>query len=539
MNPGNNGFAFALRSEYIDKTGLIAAINNTINTANSLTCVSRPRRFGKSYAAQMLCAYYGKGVDSHPLFEKLKIAQSDTYERHINAYNVIYIDMAAIKPSCDGFKSIVPFIKECITREIAEAQPDVRVSDDLPTTMLNAVNAMGGRFIMIIDEWDAPIREYPQGALVYLELLRQLFKNSAITPRLFAAVYMTGILPIKKVKGQSAVSDFKEYTMLRPGPFAPYVGFTEREVRELCGKYNCGFSEMKRWYDGYELKNVGAVYNPNSVMSAIEYHEYASYWSQSSAANNLMDFIRWDVDGLRQAIIELMGGVEIEIDTGGYDNDLSYQNRDAALTMFTHLGYLSYNQDKHAVKIPNEEIRLEFARTLKQTDNAETLKRVRESSRLIVDTIHGNAEAVALAIKTAHIESSNPLNRNSESSLRAAIQVAYFAYKDYYVKLEELPSGRGYADIVYLPKKGLEIPILLIELKWNSDADTVIRQIREKRYINAIEGFGGDVLLVGVSYDRRTGGYGCRIEEWTCRDNGEWGMGNDSYPSYRRSYPVK
>ncbi len=261
------------------------------------------------------------------------------------------------------------------------------------------------------------------------------------------------------------------------------------------------------------MKNVGAVYNPYSVMNAIQYREFSSYWSQTSAANNLMDFIKWDMDGLRQAVIELMGGVELEIDTGGYDNDFVYTTRDAALTMFVHLGYLAYDQDAHTVRIPNKEIRLEFARALRQSDNAETVKRVQDSVRLIMDTIKKNSEAVAKGIKAAHMESSNPMNRNHESSLRAAIQVAYFAYKDYYVKPEELPMGNGYADIVYLPEKGLDIPILLVELKWNQDADTAIRQIREKRYVNSIEGFGGHVLLAGVNYDRKTGNNTCRMEE--------------------------
>ena len=511
LNPGNSGFADILTDKYIDKTGLIAAINDTISTPRKLTCVSRPRRFGKSYAAQMMCAYYGRGEDSHSLFDGLEISRVESYERHINAYDVIYIDMASMGGVIrDG--DIVPFITRAITDELCAEYPAIKPDQLLYVTLERTVQLTGRKFVAIIDEWDAPIRE-GRNPDAYLMLLRSLFKNSGATAKLFAAVYMTGILPIKKMKGQSAISDFYEYTMLLPGRFAEYVGFTEEEVNKLCVKEHIDFNEMKRWYDGYELKNVGPVYNPNSVMKAIQYKSFTSYWLQSSAANNLLDYIKWDVDGLRQAIIELMGGGEIEIDTLGYDNDLSYTNRDSALTMFIHLGYLSYNQDTHAVRIPNEEIRLEFAGALKQSGNAETMKRVKQSVQLIMDTVSENSAAVAEGIKAAHLESSNPLNRNNESSLRAAIQVAYFAYKDYYIKCEELPSGRGYADIVYIPKKGMELPILLIELKWMSDADTAIKQIKEKRYTNAVEGFGGETLLVGVSYDRKTGEYTCEIEE--------------------------
>jgi len=285
-------------------------------------------------------------------------------------------------------------------------------------------------------------------------------------------------------------------------------------VRTLCDEHSVSFSEMKRWYDGYEMPGIGSIYNPNSVMKAVQKKRFDSYWSQSSAADNLLDFIRWDVGGLRQAIIELMGGVEIEIDTAGYDNDLTYDTRDAALTMFVHLGYLAFNQQAKTVRIPNEEIRLEFQRTIRKSQNVETMKRVRESDQLIMDTIHGNAEAVAEQIKIVHEESTNPLNRNSEDSLRAAIQVAYFAYKDYYLKCEEVATGEGYADMVYIPKPGKGVPMLLVELKWNKDADTAISQIKEKGYARGLKDFGSEMLLIGISYDKDSKVYECQIEKW-------------------------
>lgn len=512
LNPGNSGFARALAQIYIDKTGLIGVINGRINTARNLTCVSRPRRFGKSYAAQMLCAYYDRTVDSHALFRGLKIAETADYEAHLNQYDVIYIDMTNVmgKTEQAGF---IPFLVNAVTEELLAEYPDARAGNAFDETLLSIVGQTGKRFVMIIDEWDAPIREFGDDAVkAYLLFLRMLFKSSSTTARNFAAVYMTGILPIKKLMTQSALSDFQEYTMLRPGPFAEYVGFTEAEVKGLCAEYGVDFSQMKRWYDGYEMRKVGAVYNPNSVMQAIYDGDFDSYWSQSSAADNLLKYIKWNVDGLREAIIELMGGVEIEIDTTGYNNDLTYATRDAALTMFVHLGYLAFNQDRKTVRIPNEEIRLEFERTIRDARNAETMKRVRESDQLILDTIHGNAEAVANQIKKVHMETTNPLNANREEALRAVIQVAYFAYRDYYIKLEELPTGKGYADIVYFPKPGKGVPALLVELKWNKSAVGAIQQIKNRQYPSALENYGGELLLVGVNYDRDSKAYECRIE---------------------------
>ena len=488
-------------------------VNSTIDTSMNLTCISRPRRFGKSYAAQMLCAYYDRTVDSHELFDGLAIAHREDYEKHLNKYDVIYLNMTDVLgetlPS-----DFVTFIKRSILRELREAYPTVEQVEGFAASLVSAVEALGSKFIMIIDEWDAPLRECPEIDKEYLDFLRSLFKSSATTAKLFAAVYMTGILPIKKVKTQSALSDFEEYTMLNPGPFAEYVGFTEEEVKALCDEYGISFPEMKRWYDGYELRKVGSVYNPNSVMKAIRNEAFDSYWSQSSAADNLLDFISRDVAGLRRTILELMGGVEIEIDTTGYNNDLTYTTRDAALTMLVHLGYLSYNQSTRAVRIPNEEIRLEFARTIRDDRNPETMKRVQESDRLIMDTIHGNEEAVAEQIRRVHMETTNPLNANNENALRAVIQVAYFAYKDYYLKLEELPTGEGYADIVYFPRQGKGVPALLVELKWNKDADSAIRQIKDRQYPAALEDYGGELLLVDISYDRESKSYECRIEPW-------------------------
>jgi hypothetical protein len=514
LNPGNSGFAEILTEKYVDKTSLIDVINSTISTKRKLTCISRPRRFGKSYAAQMLCAYYDRTVDSRELFKKLKIAKKRGYEDHLNHYDVIYIDMTNVMGKANP-ESFVPFIENAVTGELVAEYPDTRVGNGFDETLSSIVDQTKNKFIMIIDEWDAPIREFDDHAVdVYLKFLRMLFKSSSTTAKNFAAVYMTGILPIKKIKTQSALSDFEEYTMLAPGAFAEYVGFTEKEVQRICKRTKVSFDEMKRWYDGYRFRKIGSVYNPNSVMKAIRSEQFDSYWSQTSAADNLLDFISRDVAGLRKTIVELMGGVEIEIDTAGYNNDLTYTTRDAALTMLVHLGYLAYNQETKTVRIPNEEIRLEFARTIREDRNVETMKRVQESDQLIMDTIHGNEEAVAAQIKFVHEESSSILNRNREDSLRAAIQVAYFAYKDYYVKYEELPTGEGYADIVYVPKQGKGVPILLVELKWKKDADTAIQQIKTKGYARGLKDYGNEMLLVGISYDVESKEYECKIEKW-------------------------
>ena len=520
LNPGNSGFRRIRNDVYVDKSGLIDLINSSIDTTRSLTCVSRPRRFGKSFAAMMLCAYYDKTCDSKTLFDDLEIARHESYRRHLNHYDVIYVDMSGARPFTDNYRTIVPFLSERIISELREAYPQVKPTRDLPFALFDAATIAGNKIIMIIDEWDAPIREAPEIQEDYLVFLRSLFKNSGITAKVFSAVYMTGILPIKKDGTQSAISDFEEYTMLGPLQFAKYVGFTEQEVQELCEKHHRDFALMKQWYDGYSLEDVGSVYNPNSVMKAVRNNRYRSYWTETSAAESLLGYIARDAQGLGQTIAQLIGGTEMPVDINGFANDLTtFKNQDDVLTLLVHLGYLSYDEGTGKVHIPNEEIRLEFSRTIREDKRPATMRRVQESDQLIMDTIHMKADAVAAQLEKVHLEATNPLNANNENSLRAVIQLAYFSYKDYYLKMEELPTGRGYADIVYLPKQGETVPALIIELKWNQSTETAIEQIKARNYPAILQGYGGEILLVGINYDKDAPAsqrkYTCEIERYT------------------------
>lgn len=523
LNPGNSGFQEIRNSRYVDKSGLISLVNRAIGTKQKLICVSRPRRFGKSFAAQMLCAYYDKTCDSSGLFCDLAIAAdervNESYQRHLNKYDVIYLDMTNIMGKADS-QEMLSFIETRVTEELLSAYPGLKAGGAFDETLLMATELTGNKFIMLIDEWDAPIRERPEIEKKYLYFLRTLFKGSGTTDRIFAAAYMTGILPVRKDGSQSAISDFREFTMVFPGAYAEYVGFTENEVKALCEEYDNDFPVMKQWYDGYSLEGAGAVYNPNSVMRALQDQCFRSYWTETSASKSLMGYISLDFDGLSRTVAQLLGGVEVPVDTNGFTNDLvTFRDRDDVLTLLIHLGYLAYNEEMRTVRIPNEEIRLEFSRAVRTVKRDETIRRVRESEQLIYDTIHQNEEAVAAQIEKIHAEEA-VLFYHNEQALRSVIKLAYFGYKDYYLKFEELPAGDGYADLVYLPKKDSPVPALVIELKWNQSAQGAIRQIKEKKYPDALKGYGGETLLVGIGYskDARDGKrkHTCRIERIFC-----------------------
>ena len=259
---------------------------------------------------------------------------------------------------------------------------------------------------------------------------------------------------------------------------------------------------FRSWYDGYTFRTAGAVYNPGSVIEAIRNDDFDSYWTQTSAAESLMEYISLDFDGLGKTVAELIGGGKVKVDTKGFANDLvTYRNQDDVLTLLIHLGYLAYDEEAEQAYIPNEEIRMEFAKVIREVKRDDTIKRIRESDQLIYDTIHGNGEAVAAQIEKIHEEEA-PLHYNNEQALRSVVKRAYFSCGDEFVMLEELPAGVGYADIVYLPKKASRMPALVIELKWNKSAEGAIAQIKERNYPRAMEGYGGAILLVGINYDK-------------------------------------
>ena len=510
LNPGNNGFAEILRSGYVDKSGLIGLINRTIGTTRNLFCISRPRRFGKSYAAKMLCAYYDRTCDSHILFDDCTIADDITYEEHVNRYHVINLDITGFiseaKKNGESLKDLPVKISQSVQLEAERELADSFKKGTVNDALTELVNKTGTRIVFIIDEWDAVIREAAgdeEAKERYLNLLRGWFKNSNFTPNVVAAAYMTGILPIKKDGSQSAISDFREYTMIKPRKFGEYVGFTEKEVRGLCGKNDISFDSMKRWYDGYEFKDVGAVYNPNSVMQAIDNDDFDSYWTETSAAEGLMRYISAPYNGMTKAIAELIGGVNVSVDTNGFANDLTtFRGRDDVLTLMIHLGYLAYDSETGTARIPNDEIKQEFRKSVREVRHEETSKRLAASDRLFLDTIQGNEEEVAKQIEKIHAEETSPIHYNKEDSLRSVIKLAYYTYRDHYIQWEELPSGEGYADIVYLPKQGSDWPALVIELKWNKTAEGAIDQILKKKYPDVLKGFGSEIMLVGINYDK-------------------------------------
>ena len=520
INRGNADFQRIRNSEYIDKTELISVVNRALFTEQSMSCVTRCRRFGKSMAAKMLCAYYDDSCDSRSLFDDLKIAQDASFEKHLNKYPVIFLDMTDFITRYKGDDSIVSFVDREVRADIHAAFPDVPTEegDDLMALLLRIVLKTGKPFFFIIDEWDAICREFPPGSKgmdSYVNWLRRMFKSVSANTA-FAGVYMTGILPIKKYQTQSALNNFLEYSMVTPRNMAGFFGFTTDEVRSLAEKFAMDYSELEKWYDGYQIGGQSSIFNPNSVMQALYSNYCESYWGKTGAADAVSGYIKMNYEGLKDDIISMLGGARCKVDTKGFKNDLSeIHSRDDVLTVLIHLGYLSYDRSKSECYIPNFEVAGEMEEAIKANKWQNVVDAVRKSEQLLEDTINGDEEAVARGVEAVHDDNTSILSYNNENSLACVLSIAYYFARSNYVIHRELPTGKGFADLVLIPRKNVDSPAIIVEIKVNRDADAAIDQIHRRQYPAKVAEYADRLLLVGINYDRETKQHSCRIEPWT------------------------
>lgn len=517
LNPGNGMFQNTLNGRfYVDKTGLVSFMNERLCSPEKFVCISRPRRFGKSVDADMLVAYYTRGIDSRAQFEGLEIARDPSFEQHLNAHDVIKIDvqrsMGLAGTTPDKF---VAALTAEIIPELHAIWPDVVPKEDitLAKALTLAFLEKGTGFIFVIDEWDFIMREAQddeQTQNAYLDFLRDLFKGAPYVE----AVYMTGILPIRKYGKHSALNIFTEYSVTDPKDIPHLFGFNASEVERLCEEFSMDYTEMAYWYDGYLLGSERIhVYNPRSVSGAISTGKYSSFWTDTETYEALQVYIDMDYEGVASDLLAMLDGAKLPARIEGFTNTMTeFRDKDDVYTLLVHLGYLGYDQVERAVFIPNEEIRREYVNALRGGTRLGLARLIGESRELITQTIEANCAYVADALDRAHTWAATPLHYNSEQALRAAIKFAYIAAIDDYLRIDELPGGKGFADLVFIPKPGSTLPPLVVELKWNDTADAALAQIYARNYPAALAGLSGECLLVGVTYDTNTKDHSCQIE---------------------------
>ena len=501
---------------FVDKSLMLEELFLPAETGNSHICITRPRRFGKTVMANMVSAFFSRGVDSTEIFSKLKIAESTDYKKHLNTHDVIRIDFSRMPRNCNSYDQYIERIERILTQDLMEAYPKADIQEeDAVWDSLDLVYERYGcqRFIFVFDEWDCIFREYKEDKNAqekYLDFLRDVLKDKAY----IHLAYMTGILPIKKYGTHSALNMFDEFSMIDPGPLAEYVGFTEAEVRMLCEQYQMDMTEVKCWYDGYSFENEISIYSPRSVVSCMRFKKIGNYWNQTETFEALRIYIDMNFEGLKDDVLSMIAGNTVPVNIGNFSNDMStFHFEDDVLTLLIHLGYVSYDYDSKTVKIPNEEVRAEYVNSVSASEWGEVSKSLKNSADTLEAIWQKRPKQVAEAISQAHFETSH-IQYNDENALSYTISLALYAARNFYVIHRELAGGKGFADLVFIPRKKFpEKPAIVVELKWDKDADGAIAQIKNKEYCRSLEEYRGNVLLVGVNYNRKTKVHECVIEE--------------------------
>lgn len=516
LNPSNVDFYNAVNHSqiYVDKTELIKYTNKVLFGEQKFICVSRPRRFGKSMAANMLTAYYSCGCDSKEMFSQLKIAEAESFEKHLNRYNVIHINMVNFLGESQDIDEMIGFIEEDLIDELKNEYPDVRYPrrENLIKVIAAIFSQTNIPFIFIIDEWDCIFRVHKsdeKSQTKYLNFLRNLLKDQSYV----ALAYMTGILPIKKYGEHSAINMFTEIAMTNPRELAEFTGFTESEVKALCNEYGMPFDETKRWYDGYNLKGV-SIYNPRSVVMSMTGHDYDNYWTSTETYEALKIYIEMNFDGLKDKVTQLIAGEKIEINPGKFQNDMTtLRSADDIFTLLVHLGYLTYDFYTKQVWIPNSEVAQEFINSIEDGGWEEVVKAIKSSDELLKATLNCDEEKVAEMIDKAHSDNTSILKYNDENSLSCVISLAYYSARKTYTIERELPAEKGYADLVFRPRKNNSNPAMIVELKYDKSAEGALEQIKKKQYTDCLKDYSGEILLVGINYDKDSKCHNCRIEK--------------------------
>lgn len=519
FNPSNASFRQARNSMvYVDKTNLLNFLNRRLFTDDKCIALSHARRFGKSHAAGMIDAYYSLGCDSTKLFEDTKLASNADYKKHMNKYNVIHLDISSF---WDDFKdNIIKKIQEYILDECKKEFKDkIDFTKKFNVVLMSIYDITNIPFVIIIDEWDCIIRNSHDENLIhkYLQFLHSLFKSEE-SKSFLALAYITGILPIKKIKDESALNNFREYTMLKSKPITEYYGFTEDEVKNLCKQYDMDFDSTKAWYNGYLIDGMH-MYNPNSVSMAMDRQDFDSYWKNTSSFASINTFITMNYAGLKDDIMAMLAGGMVRVNTNTFKNDFStIASKDDALTALIHLGYLGYDSDRKKAFIPNYEVATAFEAALQTGEWSDIARAISTCDELLDETIEGNAERVAELIELAHDTYTSVLKYNDENSLSCVLTMAYFTAPAYYNIIREMPAGKGFADFAFIPRANAgHRPAMIVELKYNQSVDTALQQIKANRYHGALADYSDRILLVGINYDsegKDKKHHSCTIEEY-------------------------
>lgn len=498
---------------FVDKTAMIENVSARIHTKNRYLCITKPRRFGKTSVLNMLGAYYGKAYPSDNLFGNLDVGKSEGYKAHLNKYNVIEFSMNELPDGENTYQNYIRRFKMNIARDIREAYPELSGKEF--GSLSDLLSATGDEFIFIIDEWDYIFSHelFRENQGDFLEFLRDLLKDRPYV----ALVYMTGVLPIKKYSTGSALNMFREYTMLNDSRFGKYFGFTEEEVKTLCSKQSkLSLDEIAEWYNGYTTREGERIYNPRSVVCALEDGCCQSYWTKTGKTDEVLSFLKYNIGEVRDDAIRMVNhsSVQIEIKNEYAAGQAPPASRREIYSAMIIYGLLAYSDGE--LRIPNKELMFEFENALEDDDFGCVAELVRNSEEVLNATLNKKEDVVVSYLHNIHNSEVPILKYNDENSLSCVVTLAYLSARNKYIIEREEKSGKGYADFIFYPRRK-KSPGIVIELKANSTPEAALKQIKEKEYCEKLRREGvEDILMVGINYDSDKKEHQCRIEELFC-----------------------
>lgn len=504
-------FSIMVKDKYfVDKSAMIEIVNTRINTMNRYICVTKPRRFGKTSAINMLEAYYCKAYHAEELFDNLNISKSKTYKEHLNKYNVINLCLNRMPDDGSSYEDYICLIKESIVDDIKEYYP--KIKDKKFRRISDFLTATGDQFIFMIDEWDYIFSHelYVEHQRDFLEFLRNLLKDQPYV----ALVYMTGVLPIKKYSTGSALNMFKEYTMLKDSFFEEYFGFTENEVKALSEKQSAlTMEDINDWYNGYQTGKGVRLYNPRSVVCAFEDEVCHSYWTRTGKMDEVLFFLKYNIGEVRDDVVKMVNDIPVRMEieeeySAGQENP---KNREEIYSAMIVYGLLSYHNGE--ITIPNKELMLEFQKALKDEEFGYVAELVKNSDEILNATIEKNGDVVAAYLHNIHNSELPILKYNDENSLSCVVTLAYLSARNKYRVEREEKSGKGFADFIFHPKQK-SMPGIVLELKAGGTPEAAIAQIKDKEYCEKLKKEDvKHILAVGISYDTEKKEHQCVVED--------------------------
>lgn len=521
----------SLSPYFVDKTLMLRELFPYVSAGNRHICITRPRRFGKTIMANMISSFFQKASDSSEVFDSLTISQVDDYRRYKNQYNVIRIDFSKMPRNCDSYTQYIERIEALLIEDVKEAFPQVKINEaDAVGDILESVFVQcGEKFIFVLDEWDFIfhrdfINEIDKEK--YVAFLSNLLKDRPYV----VLSYMTGILPIAKYSSGSELNMFAEFTMVNSPMFGEYFGFTDDEVDDLYRRYivECDRQHKEKsvtrkglrdWYNGYYTKSGERVYNPRSVVFALQFNNLANYWTSAGPYDEIYYYIRNNISDVRDDLALMISGESVTAKIQEYAaTSMNLSTRDEIYSAMVVYGFLSYLNGK--VCIPNRELMEKFDELLVKNESLGYVYRLaKESEKMLKATLAGDTLTMERILEFAHNTEVPLLSYNHETELSAIVNLVYLAARDSYRVEREDKAGTGYVDFIFYPYD-TTADCIILELKVDHTPDEAIAQIIDKKYalkfMPKLAGqkiYTGRILAVGIGYWKESKKHSCKVEE--------------------------